>query len=413
MSQSSRLAPQVSGFIRTFVHCSLVCLLLMVSATASPAAVASGNPLSVKEVAELLQGGVPSARIAQIVADKGISFTLSEELERRFRDAGASQQLIDALRKASKAPPEAQPAAAGILKLQSKPGEAQVYLNDEPKGMTSTAGDLRLPGLAPGTYRLRLSLVGYRSWENSIDVAAGETKVIFAVLDAKPQPPSVTLAANQTSISAGQSVTLDWTSGNASQVDIEPEVGKVATTGTTTVSPRESTTYTITAIGEGGVNTATAHVNVTPAATEGVSTRLRAMRQEALAATTGGIPIPGARVTEVKFFESGYDAPVLGQRTYQQSFNHRTARYISWELNITCPAIASQVNFDIDATFYNPDGSIFAQQTLHASAQTGWTGPVFNLGRGWKEPGNWKRGNYRVVLSVNGSQVASNSFQVF
>src|SRR5208282_2644069 len=74
--------------------------------------------------------------------------------------------------------------------------------------------------------------------------------------------PTVTLDADRSSIHAGQSVYLRWTSANATDVDIEPSVGKVALAGATSVSPRESTTYTLTAIGPGGIKPATFFVGV-------------------------------------------------------------------------------------------------------------------------------------------------------
>jgi peptidoglycan-associated lipoprotein len=57
-------------------------------------------------------------------------------------------------------------------------------------------------------------------------------------------------------------VTLSWSSANATDLDIEPGVGKVAAQGSTPVTPTASTTYTVTATGPGGSATATAHVNV-------------------------------------------------------------------------------------------------------------------------------------------------------
>ncbi len=63
-------------------------------------------------------------------------------------------------------------------------------------------------------------------------------------------------------VDPGQTVTLSWSSANATDLDIEPGVGKVATQGSTPVTPTASTTYTITATGPGGSATATAHVNV-------------------------------------------------------------------------------------------------------------------------------------------------------
>lgn len=77
----------------------------------------------------------------------------------------------------------------------------------------------------------------------------------------KPQP-TVTLSADPTSITRGSSSTLSWTSTNATQLTIAPEVGTVNAEGSTKVSPSDSTTYTITASGPGGSANATARVTV-------------------------------------------------------------------------------------------------------------------------------------------------------
>jgi peptidoglycan-associated lipoprotein len=71
------------------------------------------------------------------------------------------------------------------------------------------------------------------------------------------------LTAEPSTIEKGQSVTLSWTSENATDLDLQPGVGKVQAKGSTTVTPHDSTTYTITATGPGGTNTATARVTVT------------------------------------------------------------------------------------------------------------------------------------------------------
>ena len=78
-----------------------------------------------------------------------------------------------------------------------------------------------------------------------------------------PVMPTVTLNASPTSVNAGQTVTLSWSSTNATDLEIQPGVGKVAPQGSTPVNPTESTTYTITATGAGGSATASAHVDVT------------------------------------------------------------------------------------------------------------------------------------------------------
>jgi len=81
-----------------------------------------------------------------------------------------------------------------------------------------------------------------------------------------PAQPTVTLSADPTSINKGDSSTLSWTSTNATQLTIAPEVGTVTAEGNSKVTPTDSTTYTITASGPGGSANATARVTVsTPA----------------------------------------------------------------------------------------------------------------------------------------------------
>lgn len=74
--------------------------------------------------------------------------------------------------------------------------------------------------------------------------------------------PTVTLQANPTAIKAGESSTLSWSSTNATQLTIAPSVGAVAPEGKTTVTPGESTTFTITASGPGGSADASVRVTV-------------------------------------------------------------------------------------------------------------------------------------------------------
>ncbi|MFH1148136.1 MAG: hypothetical protein V1736_10580 [Pseudomonadota bacterium] len=78
-------------------------------------------------------------------------------------------------------------------------------------------------------------------------------------------PPTVSISANPSSIAAGESCTLSWTSSNATSCDIEPGIGPVDPNGSMIVSPAQNTTYIITATGPGGAVTAQAAVVVTSA----------------------------------------------------------------------------------------------------------------------------------------------------
>lgn len=79
-----------------------------------------------------------------------------------------------------------------------------------------------------------------------------------------PPPPkavSATLSANPTSIEAGQSATLTWSTENATDVALDGN--KVDPSGSQTVSPTQTTTYHLTAKGAAGTQEATAQVSVT------------------------------------------------------------------------------------------------------------------------------------------------------
>jgi len=83
-----------------------------------------------------------------------------------------------------------------------------------------------------------------------------------------PATPTVTLTADPTSINKGDTSTLHWSSTNATQLTIAPEVGAVAPEGSTRVSPSDSVTYTITASGPGGSADSTVRITVAQPPTE-------------------------------------------------------------------------------------------------------------------------------------------------
>src|ERR671924_1324021 len=76
-----------------------------------------------------------------------------------------------------------------------------------------------------------------------------------------PAAPTASLTANPSTIDKGQSTTLTWQTSNATDVSIEG-VGAVQPKGSQSVTPAESTTYTLTAKGAGGTQQATARVTV-------------------------------------------------------------------------------------------------------------------------------------------------------
>jgi peptidoglycan-associated lipoprotein len=78
--------------------------------------------------------------------------------------------------------------------------------------------------------------------------------------------PTAQLSADKTSINAGDTVKLSWTTTDAPNVSIAPEVGAVTAQGSTSVTPAATTTYTLTASSPGGNATSSVTVTVATAA---------------------------------------------------------------------------------------------------------------------------------------------------
>lgn len=97
-----------------------------------------------------------------------------------------------------------------------------------------------------------------------------KVKTVSTPPSAPPPPaaaqPTVSLQASPTAVEKGDAATLSWTSTDATQLTIAPDVGTVTAEGQKSVTPSASTTYTITASGPGGSATASARVTVATAA---------------------------------------------------------------------------------------------------------------------------------------------------
>jgi hypothetical protein len=79
---------------------------------------------------------------------------------------------------------------------------------------------------------------------------------------AKPTISSFT--ANPTSISQGEQTTISWNVSGATTITIDPSIGNVGASGSLTLMPNATITYTLTASNEAGSATSSATVNVTP-----------------------------------------------------------------------------------------------------------------------------------------------------
>ena len=110
-------------------------------------------------------------------------------------------------------------------------------------GLSGTGRYVRMYGTQRGTQ------YGYSLWE-------------FAVYGTPAPTPTASLSANPTSITAGQSSTLTWSSTNVTSCSGTGFSTGGATTGSRTVTPSSSTTYSVICTGSGGTATASVIVHV-------------------------------------------------------------------------------------------------------------------------------------------------------
>ena len=95
----------------------------------------------------------------------------------------------------------------------------------------------------------------------SNETGTATASVAITVVD---PPPEVSLSAEPSEIEQGETSILSWTSSNAETLTIEPDIGTVDQNGSRTISPTQTTTYTLAASGPGGDATSTATVVVSP-----------------------------------------------------------------------------------------------------------------------------------------------------
>ncbi len=101
-------------------------------------------------------------------------------------------------------------------------------------------------------------------------------------------------SANPANISAGGSSTLSWQVTGATSVSISPDLGNVALSGSTAVSPNEATSYLLTATNSAGSITAVAQVSVEAASAPPSSPGLSLPVIESFAADPASILIGGS-----------------------------------------------------------------------------------------------------------------------
>ncbi len=124
------------------------------------------------------------------------------------------------------------------------------------------------------------------------------------------------------------------------------------------------------------------------------------------------IPSLQAKVTGVKFFEGGVDAPPFSHRIYSNRFSRATTQLVWWDLSLAYPDPGRRIDFSVESVCSNTVGAVLNRQSLHYFIQASWTSSTHSMGFGGREPGFWTPGIYKVELFVEGENVGSWTFEI-
>jgi hypothetical protein len=115
---------------------------------------------------------------------------------------------------------------------------------------------------------------------------------------------------------------------------------------------------------------------------------------------------------KVRFFPTGYAMRSQDRRDYRTAFAQKDTTFVGWELNLALPAPGKRLDYQINAHWFRPDGTLLTHQTAQAYCEATWTAPWYAKSWGNQKPGNWEPGTYRVEFFINGNKAAEENFTI-
>ncbi len=187
----------------------LLSLLLFASVLAVPvgAAAQGQKPLREAEILKELAGGTSNQRLATMVRESGVNFSLTAESEERLRTLGADDALIAAIRVAAA---ERKSSAAEA----PKPALAEVEIL---KGLAGGISSKRLAALV-GRYGVDFSLSPES--EERLRTLGADDELIAAIRKAKPTRKAP--AAGETKVNSKDGLTYVWIPPGTFQMGCSP-----------------------------------------------------------------------------------------------------------------------------------------------------------------------------------------------
>lgn len=118
-----------------------------------------------------------------------------------------------------------------------------------------------------------------------------------------------------------------------------------------------------------------------------------------------------ATVTDLRFFESGYDQPQYNE--YYSSFARNETRYINWEIRTVHPPADEDRQVEITHIYYRSSGVIEQINKATYTFPAGWSETWQSWGYGYDQPARWTRDTYYVEILIDNVVVAAGSFEIY
>lgn len=148
----------------------------------------NGEPFTLDQVLILLkQDAIPLRRRREAIENRGLSFPLSSDVLAKLESAGASGEILDAIKAKAKQlpvpPPVPKIVPKGSLNLACAPLECQITLNGTALGSTAE-GKLQASGLTPGKWVVDFSKEGFHTNQTTVLVEPAKSSSVTVTLEA-------------------------------------------------------------------------------------------------------------------------------------------------------------------------------------------------------------------------------------
>jgi hypothetical protein len=122
---------------------------------------------------------------------------------------------------------------------------------------------------------------------------------------------------------------------------------------------------------------------------------------------------PNLNVLSIQFYEGveAYSGP--SRPGFRFRFAKSTTRFVMCWVKFTHSWQYSTFKYKLQIRYYRPDGSMVGE--LEDEIEVDPQRPSFSYSRGlgWKEPGNWQPGDYRVEILIDRVERQSGTFTIF